>query len=213
MKEHEKILVDGFDQNRFCKLKKRRVPSSNNPSLLPNNSSVENTLQPNTTLNTSQIFSSSTTTPSPKIAESTHATNHFRTTDEAHVSHNVKAFVDPTVEVPNDSLAVRNTKILNSPLKIDLQFKHEEVLSDITQSAQVKTCEDLLKAGFLDNKVYNVEIPQTPQNPRTDNDIGINFRHRLCDQKTSGGGWTVNANANRVSMCSVFVTMLNYMLL
>ena len=213
MKEHEKILVDGFDQNRFCKLKKRRVPSSNNPSLLPNNSSVENTLKPNTTLNTSQIFSSSTTTPSPKIAESTHATNHFRTTDEAHVSHNVKAFVDPTVEVPNDSLAVRNTKILNSPLKIDLQFKHEEVLSDITQSAQVKTCEDLLKAGFLDNKVYNVEIPQTPQNPRTNNDIGINFRHRLCDQKTSGGGWTVNANANRVSMCSVFVTMLNYMLL
>ena len=213
MKEHEKILVDGFDQNRFCKLKKRRLPSSNNPSLLPNNSSVENTLKPNTTLNTSQIFSSSTTTPSPKIAESTHATNHFRTTDEAHVSHNVKAFVDPTVEVPNDSLAVRNTKILNSPLKIDLQFKHEEVLSDITQSAQVKTCEDLLKAGFLDNKVYNVEIPQTPQNPRTNNDIGINFRHRLCDQKTSGGGWTVNAYANRVSMCSVFVTMLNYMLL
>ena len=213
MKEHEKILVDGFDQNRFCKLKKRRVPSSNTPSLLPSNSSVENTLKPNTTLNTSQIFSSSTTTPSPKIAESTHATNHFRTTDEAHVSHNVKAFVDPTVEVPNDSLAVRNTKILNSPLKIDLQFKHEEVLSDITQSAQVKTCEDLLKAGFLDNKVYNVEIPQAPQNPRTDNDIGINFRHRLCDQKTSGGGWTVNANANRFTMCSVFVTMISYMLL
>ena len=213
MKEHEKILVDGFDQNRFCKLKKRRVPSSNTPSLLSSNSSVENTLKPNTTLNTSQIFSSSTTTPSPKIAESTHATNHFRTTDEAHVSHNVKAFVDPTVEVPNDSLAVKNTKVLNSPLKIDLQFKHEEVLSDITQSAQVKTCEDLLKAGFLDNKVYNVEIPQSPQNPRIDNDIGINFRHRLCDQKTSGGGWTVNANANRFTMCSVFVTMLSYMLL
>ena len=213
MKEHEKILVDGFDQNRFCKLKKRRVPSSNTPSLLSSNSSVENTLKPNTTLNTSQIYLSSTTTPSPKIADSTHDTNHFRTTDEAHVSHNVKAFVDPTVEVPNDSLAVRNTKILNSPLKIDLQFKHEEVLSDITQSAQVKTCEDLLKAGFLDNKVYNVEIPQAPQNTRTNNDIGINFRHRLCDQKTSGGGWTVNANANRVSMCSVFVTMLNYMLL
>ena len=213
MKEHEKILVDGFDQNRFCKLKKRRVPFSNTPSLLSSNSSVENTLKPNATQNTSPIYSSSTTTPSPKIAESTHATNHIRTTDEAHVSHNVKAFVDPTVEVPNDSLAVKNTKILNSPLKIDLQFKHEEVLSDITQSAQVKTCEDLLKAGFLDNKVYNVEIPQTPQNPRTNNDIGINFRHRLCDQKTSGGGWTVNANANRVSICSVFVTMLNYMLL
>ena len=213
MKEHEKILVDGFDQNRFCKLKKRRVPSSNTPSLLSSNSSVENTLQPNTTLNTSQIYSSSTTTSSPKIAESTHETNHFQITDEAHVSQNVKPTVNPTTEVPNNSLAVENTKVLNSPLKIDLQFKHEEVLSDITQSAQVKTCEDLLKAGFLDNKVYNVEIPQNPQNPRTDNDIGINFRHRLCDQKTSGGGWTVNANANRFTMCSVFVTMLSYMLL
>ena len=73
----------------------------------------------------------------------------------------------------------------------------EEELSDISQAAQVKTCEDLLKAGFLDNKVYTVEIPQDARNSQgPNNNIGHDFRHRLCDQQTSGGGWTVKINKN-----------------
>ena len=49
----------------------------------------------------------------------------------------------------------------------------------------LKTCEQLIQAGFLKSKVYNVENPE--QEIQDEKDLKIRF----CDQDTSGGGWTV----------------------
>ena len=47
----------------------------------------------------------------------------------------------------------------------------------------LKTCEQLIQAGFLQSKVYNVENPE--------DEIQEEKNIRFCDQETSGGGWTV----------------------
>jgi len=46
----------------------------------------------------------------------------------------------------------------------------------------LQTCEQLMEAGFLENKVYNMEGLTEESS---------SFRKRFCDQTTSGGGWTV----------------------
>lgn len=51
----------------------------------------------------------------------------------------------------------------------------------------MKTCEDLMLAGFMESKVYTFDLPDS--SGFTDN--GRDFRRRFCDQETSGGGWTV----------------------
>ena len=45
-----------------------------------------------------------------------------------------------------------------------------------------KTCEQLLKAGYLETKAYPADVAS-----ETDS----NFRQKFCDQTTNGGGWTV----------------------
>jgi hypothetical protein len=51
----------------------------------------------------------------------------------------------------------------------------------------MKTCEDLMNAGFIESKVYMVDAGDS--GPANEN--GRDFRRRFCDQETSGGGWTV----------------------
>jgi hypothetical protein len=153
----------------------------------------------------------STTTPSPKFSEHTIEPNYLRLVEETTRSHLQQ---QNAAEVTTNPTFISTAKepAVSTPLQINLEFRNEEELSDISQSAQVKTCEDLLKAGFLDNKVYTVEIPQdarTSQGPN--HNIGHDFRHRLCDQQTSGGGWTVTINKN-VRLCYLLVLVYHVLL-
>ena len=135
---------------------------------------------------------SSTTTPSPKFSEHTSEPNYLPLVEETSRSH-LQPQEDAEVTTNPTFISTAKVPVVSTPLEINLEFRNEEELSDISQAAQVKTCEDLLKAGFLDNKVYTVEIPQDARNSQgPNNNIGHDFRHRLCDQQTSGGGWTVN---------------------
>ena len=44
-----------------------------------------------------------------------------------------------------------------------------------------------MNAGFLESKVYTLDVGETGSNNENERD----FRRRFCDQDTSGGGWTV----------------------
>ena len=194
LKEHEKILVDGFDQNRFCKIKKRRASFGMN-SLQSTKSNANQTIRMNLT-QSSLMPPITTTSSSPTFDEPTSEANYLLLVEKTTPrSHSNEPYLDPTLASPS-SVTEREPDV-STPLQINLEFRNEEYLSDISKAAQVKTCEDLLKAGFLDNKVYTVEIPPDSHNQREQlQDVGHDFRHRLCDQQTSGGGWTVNAITN-----------------
>ena len=58
----------------------------------------------------------------------------------------------------------------------------------------LQTCEQLLEAGFLDNKEYTVDATEDS-----------NFRKRFCDQTSSGGGWTVPRASILMSLSGVIV--------
>lgn len=52
----------------------------------------------------------------------------------------------------------------------------------LTNNNLLQTCEQLMEAGFLENKVYDMDGLTEESS---------SFRKRFCDQNTSGGGWTV----------------------
>jgi hypothetical protein len=67
----------------------------------------------------------------------------------------------------------------------------------------MRTCEDLMNAGFLESKVYTLDIEDIGNNEN-----GRDFRRRFCDQDTSGGGWTVPGNSIRLIAALVIVHRL-----
>ena len=178
-------------------------------SLQNTKSNVNQTIRMNLT-QSSLMAPITTTSSSPTFDEPTSEANYLRLEEKTTPrSHSHEPYLDPTLASP--SSVTEQEPDESTPLQINLEFRNEEDLSDISQAAQVKTCEDLLKAGFLDNKVYTVEIPTDSHNQREQlQHFGHDFRHRLCDQQTSGGGWTVNAITN-FRMC--FVPTLMYKLL
>ena len=217
LKEHEKILVDGFDQNRICKMKLRRNSQMEFANkIIMNSASSQMSLNINNSLNTPHLFST-TTTPIP-------ATSNTNSSDDDHNRMQLMTTPPPSralVDVVTQSAAQISSVNRNessTPLHLNLEFKNAEQLGDIAQAAQVKTCEDLLKAGYIDNKVYTVEIPQEDiQNNRNNNEnnndnendevvVGHDFRHRLCDQQTSGGGWTVKIKTFRHCLYCLLTT-------
>ena len=207
MKEHEKILVDGFDQNRFCKIKKRRASFNSHQNVKIHN----NVTIVSNSSNSSLVVPDTTTSPPPTFDEPTSETNNLglveNTTPRSHLK---QSQLNPSLA--KSSAVAESDPIVSTPLQINLEFRSEEDLSDISQAAQVKTCEDLLKAGFLDNKVYTVEIPPDSHNQRGQHqEIGHDFRHRLCDQQTSGGGWTVKA-ITKFRLCSCLIILYKILL-
>ena len=185
LKEHEKIMVDGFDQNRICRMKLRKH------SLLPS-ANDRNASSPSTLLNTTTTLAPVpvplSTTQIPKLSTSSKLITTTPTTQTlVGTPPKKQTFESPEQDLSNTNDNDTTTSTV-APLELHLEFKNDEMLSDISQAAQVKNCEDLLKAGHLDNKVYTVDVPDI-QNGKIG---GHDFRHRLCDQQTSGGGWTVN---------------------
>ena len=202
-------MVDGFDQNRFCKIKKRRA--SSNPNSHQSTRSPTNQTYVSNSSQSSIRALETTTSASPTFDEPTSEPNSLRlvgkTTPRSHLQ---QLSLDPTAASP--SSVTEKEPVVSTPLQINLEFRNEEELSDIAQAAQVKTCEDLLKAGFLDNKVYTVEIPPDSHNHReAQQEVGHDFRHRLCDQQTSGGGWTVKEITN-FRLCFCFIALYQMLL-
>ena len=76
---------------------------------------------------------------------------------------------------------------------------HPEVISDTEK--MLKTCEQLYQAGFLDTKMYSVEID--------DRDSRSKFRDRFCDQTTNGGGWTVPPYG-AIAIAAIFACMCSF---
>ena len=64
----------------------------------------------------------------------------------------------------------------------------------------LQTCEQLKEAGFLENKVYSVDV---------NSDTDSTLRQRFCDQTTSGGGWTVprDSSSNRTLFLSGMIVI------
>ena len=168
-------------------MKKRRAPHSNSLNV-KNHLSFDSNIHHSSVTNKTQRLWPSTTTSSPTVDEPTSEPNYLGLVEDTSRSHK-EAFVDITTTKPSHLSTVIDSD-MSTPLEISLDFRNEEDLGDVVQAAQVKTCEDLLKAGFLDNKVYTVDIPQDARDSNNNN-VGHDFRHRLCDQQTSGGGWTV----------------------
>lgn len=71
-----------------------------------------------------------------------------------------------------------------------------EMISEAEKVLQ--TCEQLFQAGFLDNKIYTVDQSDIVENAKFQS-------KKLCDQTTSGGGWTVAANT---ALIVVFACLL-----
>ena len=69
---------------------------------------------------------------------------------------------------------------------------HPQRMSEVEKV--FKTCEQLLEAGFLENKEYTVDATEDS-----------NFRKRFCDQTSSGGGWTVPRASIFMSLSGVIV--------
>ncbi len=66
-----------------------------------------------------------------------------------------------------------------------------EVVSQAEKMLQ--TCEQLYQAGFLENKVYTLDVTEDQ-------------KQRFCDQTTNGGGWTVPSCGN----LAVFLVFIGY---
>ena len=94
----------------------------------------------------------------------------IRTTTEAEIYDSFTPSPEPTV---TSEPSITAALVQGQP----------EPISDANK--MLKTCEQLMQAGFLESKVYNVENPE--QEIQDDKDLKIRF----CDQDTSGGGWTV----------------------
>ena len=90
-----------------------------------------------------------------------------------------QSFVSVSPEDPEESTTTSITAALVQG--------QPEVVSDATK--MLKTCEQLISAGFLQSKVYNVESPEEEIEDTAE--VGEDFKIRFCDQETSGGGWTV----------------------
>ncbi len=113
-----------------------------------------------------------------------------------------------TTTTTSTSTTTTTTSVLTSEIE-DESIEDSETVIDagLTEGApealgnaekMLQTCEQLLEAGFLESKVYTVEVAEAggdPSNPR-------DFRQRYCDQITSGGGWTVTASATTLSRIS-----------
>ena len=198
-------MVDGFDQNRFCKIKKRRASFHSNQNVKVHNNA---TIVSNTS-HSSLVVPDTTTSSAPTFDEPTSEANYLSSVENTTPrSHLKQSHFNPSLA--QSSSVTETDPTVSTPLQISLEFRNEEDLSDISQAAQVKTCEDLLKAGFLDNKVYTVEIPPDSHNQRgQQQEVGHDFRHRLCDQQTSGGGWTVKAITN-FRLCSCLIIFYKY---
>ena len=64
---------------------------------------------------------------------------------------------------------------------------------------ELRDCQDLLRAGYSDSDVYVVNDAAAASRLSTFED------RRLCDQETSGGGWTVNRASAVFSLVTVFM--------
>ena len=70
---------------------------------------------------------------------------------------------------------------------------------------QLKSCEELLKNGYIENDVYVVGGSDDVPAAASRQDFSVFERERLCDQTTSGGGWTV--------ICPPFMLFVSMLLL
>ena len=126
LKEHEKILVDGFDQSRFCKIKKRRASSNPNSHQIVR-SNVNQTNVSNSSLSSMRV-PVTTTSASPTFDEPTSEPNYLRLVENTTPrSHLQQPSLDPTAASPS-SVTEKET-VVSTPLQINLEFRNEEELS------------------------------------------------------------------------------------
>ena len=92
-----------------------------------------------------------------------------------------------TAATPTDSTTT--TTLTTTTTTVSTTTERQEEASRLI----MRTCEDLMNAGFLESKVYTLDIEDIGNNEN-----GRDFRRRFCDQDTSGGGWTVPFNSVRL---------------
>ena len=55
----------------------------------------------------------------------------------------------------------------------------------------MRGCEDLMKNGYSESKVYNINGEETGDVSSVSTAAGESYSARLCEQSSAGGGWTV----------------------
>ena len=97
---------------------------------------------------------------------------------------------DEDYQAETDDLFIENDdfKATTTEMSASLVEGQPEPLDDAQK--MVQTCEQLLQNGFLESKVYTMEMGNDFDGNYV-NEKNRDFRQRFCDQTTSGGGWTV----------------------
>ena len=113
----------------------------------------------------------------------------------------------PTTTAINSATAAVNEGELKvtttTEMTTDLIEGMPEPISDANKL--LMSCEQLLKNGLLESKIYTINDVKTNNNDNEDHED--DFHPRFCDQNTSGGGWTVPKPINYVFLVFVLGTL------
>ena len=174
LKDHENLILDGFDQ---CYIPKA-ISITNTTTAIPSYSIDE-----------------------PQQNEEKIMPNYSR-------SENLEPLeIIPTTTAINSATAAINEGELKvtttTEMTTDLIEGMPEPISDADKL--LMSCEQLLKNGLLESKIYTINDVKTNNNDNEDHED--DFHPRFCDQNTSGGGWTVPKPINYVFLVFVLGTL------
>ena len=71
----------------------------------------------------------------------------------------------------------------------------------------MRGCEDLMKNGYSESKIYNINGDNDNVEAGDVSVTGEPYNARLCEQSAAGGGWTVKKMNSKLLLVLLFVEM------